>query len=105
MVMTIPFNHATKESNIFFIGSLDKNSDCTSTIVLMGRGTKTYFFYPFRETICKTDYKHEIYAKNWVRRTWIENVNPRKKSIVKVNCRSKSMVNGQKSTASRMTWH
>ena len=34
MVMTIPFNHATKEGNIFFIGSLDKNSDCTNTIML-----------------------------------------------------------------------
>ena len=33
----------------------------------------------------KTDCKNEIYAKNWVRRTWIEKVNPEKKSTVKVN--------------------
>ena len=33
VVVTILFNHATKEGNIFFIGSLDRNSDCTSTIM------------------------------------------------------------------------
>ena len=33
VVVTIPFNHATKEGSIFFIGSLDKNSDCISTIM------------------------------------------------------------------------
>ena len=32
----------------------------------------------------KTDCKNEIYAKNWVRKTWIEKVNPEKKSTVKV---------------------
>ena len=31
MVVTIPFNYATKESSIFFIGSLDRNSDCINT--------------------------------------------------------------------------
>ena len=33
----------------------------------------------------KTDCKNEIYAKNWVRRTWTEKINPEKKSTVKVN--------------------
>ena len=33
----------------------------------------------------KTDCKNEIYAKNWVRRTWTEKVNPLEKSTVKVN--------------------
>ena len=33
VVVTIPFNHATKEGSIFFIGSLDRNSDYTSTIM------------------------------------------------------------------------
>ena len=31
------------------------------------------------------DCKNEIYAKNWVRSTWTEKVNPREKSTVKVN--------------------
>ena len=48
----------------------------------------------------KIDCKNEIYAKNWVRSTWTEKVNPREKLIVKVNARSKSMVslevNGQR---------
>ena len=48
----------------------------------------------------KIDCKNEIYAKNWVRSTWTEKVNPREKSTVKVNARSKSMVslevNGQR---------
>ena len=34
VVVTIPFNHATKEGSIFFIGYLDRNSDCTSIIML-----------------------------------------------------------------------
>ena len=48
----------------------------------------------------KIECKNEIYAKNWVRSTWTEKVNPREKLIVKVNARSKSMVslevNGQR---------
>ena len=48
----------------------------------------------------KIDCKNEIYAKNWVRSTWIEKVNPREKPTVKVNSRSKSTVslevNGQR---------
>ena len=34
VVVTIPFNHATKEGSIFFTCPLDRNSDCTSTILL-----------------------------------------------------------------------
>ena len=33
VVVTIPFNHATKEGNIFFTCPFDRNSDCTSTIL------------------------------------------------------------------------
>ena len=33
VVVTIPFNYATKEGSIFFIGSLDRNIECTSTIM------------------------------------------------------------------------
>ena len=33
----------------------------------------------------KIDCKNEIYAKNWVRRTWTEKVNPESKLTVKVN--------------------
>ena len=40
----------------------------------------------------KMDCKNEIYAKNWVRKTRTAKVNPREKSIVKVNLWSKSMV-------------
>ena len=31
----------------------------------------------------KIDCKNEIYAKNWVRRTWTEKVNPEEKSTVR----------------------
>jgi len=34
VVMTILFNHATDECSIFFSYPLDRNSDCTSTILL-----------------------------------------------------------------------
>ena len=40
----------------------------------------------------KIDCKKEIYAKNWVRSTWIAKVNSGKKSKVKVNPKSKSTV-------------
>ena len=41
----------------------------------------------------KIDCKNEIYAKNWVRSTWIAKVNSGKKSTVKVNGHSKTTVN------------
>ena len=34
VVVTIPFNHATDEGNIFFTCPFDRNSDYTSTILL-----------------------------------------------------------------------
>ena len=40
----------------------------------------------------KMDCKNEIYAKNWIRSTWIAKVNYGKKSMVKVNPQSKSMM-------------
>ena len=47
----------------------------------------------------KIDCKNEIYAKNWVRSTWIAKVNSGKKSTVKVNPQSKVKVNdGQQSS-------
>ena len=33
VVVTIPFNHASDEGSIFFSCPLDRNSDCTSTIL------------------------------------------------------------------------
>ena len=62
----------------------------------MGKEEK-HPFYPLETQYVKIDYKNEIYAKNWVRRTWTAKVNPREKSTVKVNDRSKSTVNGQQS--------
>ena len=41
----------------------------------------------------KIDCKNEIYAKNWVKSTWIAKVNYGKKSTVKVNPKSKVKVN------------
>ena len=38
----------------------------------------------------KSNYKNEIYAKNWIRSTWTTKVNYDKKSTVKVNPQSKS---------------
>ena len=40
----------------------------------------------------KIDCKNEIYVKNWVRSTWTAKVNYGKKSMVKVNPQSKSMM-------------
>ena len=48
----------------------------------MGRGRKTSFFIHLETQYAKTDSKNEIYAKNWVRRTWIEKVNHGEKSTV-----------------------
>ena len=48
----------------------------------------------------KIDYKNEIYAKNWVRSTWIAKVNSGKKSMVKVNVGQRS---GQR-WRQQMTW-
>ena len=101
MVVTIPFNHATKEGNIFFIGSLNRNSDCTSTIMSEHTTLKKtahslrprqVILTPFQHSIdrvrkknilfihletqyAKTECKNEIYVKHWVRRTWTEKVN------------------------------
>ena len=44
----------------------------------------------------KIDCKNEIYAKNWVRNTWIAKVNYGKKLTIKVNGQSKSTINGQR---------
>ena len=41
----------------------------------MGRGRKTSFFIYLEIQYAKTDYKNEIYAKNWIRRTWTKKVN------------------------------
>ena len=59
---------------------------------------KNIIFIYLETQYAKTDCKNEIYAKNWVRRTWTEKVNSREKSTIKVNARSKSTVNLEKST-------
>ena len=41
----------------------------------MGRGRKTSFFIYLEIQYAKTDCKNEIYAKNWIRRTWTKKVN------------------------------
>ena len=66
----------------------------------MGRGKKIFFIH-LETQYAKTDCKNEIYAKNWVRRTWTTKVNPREKSTVKVNAQSNSTVNGQRMTSAR----
>ena len=81
MVVTIPFNHTTKEDNIFFFGSLDS---------INGVRKKNIILIHLETQYAKTDCKNEIYAKNWVRRTWIEKVNPKEKSTVKVNASKRS---------------
>ena len=70
----------------------------------MGRGRKISFFIHLETQYAKTDYKNEIYAKNWVRRTWTAKVNSEKSqqldhsqwSMVKVN-----VVNGQQMMLAR----
>ena len=52
----------------------------------MGARKKNIIFIHLEIQYAKTDYKNEIYAKNWVRRTWTEKVNLGEKSTVKVNC-------------------
>ena len=46
---------------------------------------KNILFIHLETQYAKTDCKNEIYVKNWVRRSWIEKVNPEEKSMVKVN--------------------
>ena len=46
---------------------------------------KNILFIHLETQYAKTDCKNEIYAKDWVRRTWTKKVNPAKKSMVKVN--------------------
>ena len=43
---------------------------------------KNILFIHLETQYAKTDCKNEIYAKNWVRRTWTEKVNPRSKSTM-----------------------
>ena len=73
-------------------------SGLSMTIIATRR--RTVLILHLEAKFAKIDCKNEIYAKNWVRSTWTEKVNPREKLIVKVNARSKSMVslevNGQR---------
>ena len=73
-------------------------SGLSMTIIATRR--RTVLILHLEAKYAKIDCKNEIYAKNWVRSTWTEKVNPREKSTVKVNARSKSMVslevNGQR---------
>ena len=64
----------------------------SATIVAKGR--RLFLILHFEAKYAKIDCKNEIYAKNWVRRTWTEKVNSGK-----VNGQSqRSKVNGQRST-------
>ena len=63
-----------------------------STIIIETRGRPVLILH-LEVKYAKIDCKNEIYAKNWVRSTWIAKVNSGKKSTVKVNGRSKSTVN------------
>ena len=64
----------------------------SATIVAKGR--RLVLILHFEAKYAKIDCKNEIYAKNWVRRTWTEKFNPEK-----VN--GQRLVNDQRSTASR----
>ena len=66
-----------------------------STTIIATRRRPVHIFH-LEAKYTKIDCKNEIYAKNWVRSTWIAKVNYGKKSTVKVNPQSKStLVNGQ----------
>ena len=58
---------------------------------------KNILFIHLEKQYAKTDSKNEIYAKNWVRRTWTEKSQPREKSTVNGQSKStvKLKVNGQ----------
>ena len=43
---------------------------------------KNIIFIHLETQYAKIDCKNEIYAKNWVRKTWTEKVNPELKSMV-----------------------
>ena len=62
----------------------------SATIVAKGR--RLVLILPFEAKYAKIDCTNEIYAKNWVRRTWTEKVN-----LEKVNGQSQRSVNGQRS--------
>ena len=58
-----------------------------------GARNKNILFIHLETQYAKTNSKNEIYAKNWVRRTWTEKVNPEKvngQRPVKVNYQPKS---------------
>ena len=55
---------------------------------------KNILFTHIETQYAKIDCKNEIYAKNWVRRTWTEKVNHWSKSTVKVNGQVNGQVNG-----------
>ena len=60
VVMIIPFNHATKEGSIFFIGSLDRNSDCTNTIMLDHATLKKIAHSLRIRSVIRTPLQHSI---------------------------------------------
>ena len=55
----------------------------SATIVATGR--RLVLILHLETKYAKMDCKNEIYAKNFVRSTWITKVNPQSKSTVKVN--------------------
>ena len=63
--------------------------------MIVTQGRRLVLILHFEAKYAKIDCTNEIYAKNWVRRTWTEK-STLKKSTVKVN--GQQMVNGQRST-------
>ena len=53
-----------------------------STTIIATR-IRSVLILHLEEKNTKIDCKNEIYAKNWVRRTWTEKVNPEEKSTVR----------------------
>ena len=64
----------------------------STTIVAKGR--RLVLILHFEAKYAKIDCKNEIYAKNWVRSTWPEKVNPGK---VNGQSQRSTVVNGQRS--------
>ena len=61
-----------------------KTFDGLSTTIV-AKGRRLIVILHLEAKYAKMDCKNEIYAKNWVRSTWIAKVNSGKKSSVKVN--------------------
>ena len=64
------------------------------SVTIVARGRRLVLILHFEAKYAKIDCKNEIYAKNRIRRTWIEKVNPEKSTV-----NGWSTVNDQKMTS------